>query len=265
MKKLNLQITGNCDLNCKFCSDLFKHQREREVTEILAVIDKMPKDGINKIEITGGEPLLYPNLVELLTEIKDRGFEISICTNGTLLEKNLEILEFVDEITLPVDSGITEKLEEMGRDKLQLLRTIKSIALLKDIKPEIRIKISTVLNKKNIDELESLAGIMELLYLDEWEVHQFLPHGIGRENIRDFLLGDIEFQNAISYLETTKISEKLTPVSVHDKLEDGWVITPSLDLVKLVDEKSISYGSALKLDSKTFDNVFNRRQYCKMR
>lgn len=264
MKTLNLQVTSNCDMNCKFCSDLFKHQKERDVSEILEVINKIPVGVIDKISITGGEPLLYPDLFTLVKEIKSKGYQVGLSTSGNLQKVNRELLNYIDEITLPVDSGMSEKLEEMGRDKLQFIKTINNIALLKDFNPEIRIKISTVLNKKNIDEVQSLAGIMELLYLDEWEVHQFLPHGEGKNNIRDFLLGDVKFQNAINYLETTNIAEKLTPVSVHDKLEDGWIITPCLDLVKLVDEKSISYGSVARIDNKTLENIFKRKIYCKI-
>ena len=264
MKTLNLQITSNCDMNCKFCSDLFKHQKEREVSEILSVIDKIPKGLIEKIVITGGEPLLYPDLFTLVKEIKTRGFQVSLSTNGTLLNDNKNILTYLDEITLPVDSGLSEKLEEMGRDKLQLFKTVKNIALLKDINPNIRIKISTVLNKKNIDEIDSLAMIMDMLYLDEWEVHQFLPHGNGKSNIREFLLGDVEFEKAISFLETTTMADKLTPISVCEKLEDGWLLTPCMDLVKLIDNRAASYGSALKLDGSTFDSVFKRKSYCKI-
>lgn len=265
MKTLNLQITSNCDMNCKFCSDLFKYQNEREVSEILEVIDKIPAGVIDKISITGGEPLLYSDLFTLVKELKMRGYQVSLSTNGNLLKTNRDILNYVDEVTLPCDSGMSEKLEEMGRDKLQLLKTINNISLIKDVNPNVRIKISTVLNKKNIDEVENLAMIMGMLYLDEWEVHQFLPHGEGRNNIRQFLLGDREFQTAINYLETTNIASKLTPISVHQKLEDGWVITPCLDFIKLVDEKSISYGSALKLPSSSFDSILNRKQYCKIR
>ena len=108
MKTLNLQITSNCDMNCKFCSDLFKHQKERKVSEILSVIDKIPNGVIEKIVITGGEPLLYSDLFTLVKEIKARGFQVSFSTNGTLLNDNKNILTYLDEITLPVDSGISE-------------------------------------------------------------------------------------------------------------------------------------------------------------
>lgn len=264
MTTLNLQITGNCDMNCKFCSDLFKNQKEREVSEILAVIDKIPKGTIDKIVITGGEPLLYKDLYTLVKELKERDFEVGLSTNGNLLENNKNILEYIDEVTLPVDSGMSEKLEEMGRDKLQLIKTVNNIVVVKEVNPAIKIKISTVLNKKNIDEVENLAGIMHLLYLDEWEVHQFLPHGDGKSNIREFLLGDIEFQRAISFLETTDMSGKLTPISVHEKLEDGWMITPRLELVKLLDNRVASYGSVMKIDTATLENVLKRKIYCKM-
>lgn len=261
MKKLNLQITSQCNMDCKFCSDLFKYQKEKSVDEILEVIEKLPRNSIENIVITGGEPLLYPELKSVLKGIKEKGFGVSLSTNGVLLEEKLDVLEYVDEITLPVDSGDSDILEEMGRDRLQLFITAKNISLLRDKYPNVKIKISTVLTRKNIDDLNSLSGIIEMLYLDEWEVHQFIPHGEGRYQIREFMIGDVVFNNAISYLETTNLAEKLTPISVREKLEDEWTITPCLTLVKLKDYDSVCFGKVVTMDSKRLSDLFKQKIY----
>lgn len=263
--KLNLQVTSNCNMNCKFCSDIFKHQKERGVCEVLEVVDKIPNGCFDLINITGGEPLLYKDISILLKEINKRNYKVGLETNGLLLKDNLTLLEYIDEITLPLDSGLMDTLTNMGRNNLQLFITAKNISLIKDINPAIKIKISTVLTKKNISEVESLAGLVELLYFDEWEVHQFIPHGEGKYNIEEFILGDKEFNSAINYLLTTSASDKLTPISVGEKIDNGWLITPNLNLVKLTDDKALSYGNSLNLSNDLYEDIFKRKKYCKLK
>lgn len=84
-------VTMQCNLNCTYCED-FGARRNHQVTgapsledakRILAVI----RTGVDRLWLTGGEPLLYPQLFDLLTyarnELKFR--EISLITNGLLL------------------------------------------------------------------------------------------------------------------------------------------------------------------------------------
>jgi MoaA/NifB/PqqE/SkfB family radical SAM enzyme len=86
-------VTMQCNLNCSYCED-FGSRRNQQVTpapslenakRILAVI----RSGVDRLWLTGGEPLLYPQIVELLdyarNDLKFR--EISLITNGTLLSK----------------------------------------------------------------------------------------------------------------------------------------------------------------------------------
>ena len=57
MNQLKFQITGKCNLNCAFCSDLVSYQKERSVQEIKDVLNRFIQQGLKKIQISGGEPL----------------------------------------------------------------------------------------------------------------------------------------------------------------------------------------------------------------
>ncbi len=97
-------VTMQCNLNCTYCED-FGARRNRLVTpapsledakRILAVI----RTGVDRLWLTGGEPLLYPQILDLLAyarnDLKFR--EISLITNGTLLSNRAE-KNFTTEIT----------------------------------------------------------------------------------------------------------------------------------------------------------------------
>lgn len=96
---INLQIspTNACNLNCQFCSVANRDQSlELPLEDILRFIDELSISGTTKaVEITGGgEPTLYPQINELIDEVKRRGFSIGLITNG------LQLCNFVPDCFL---------------------------------------------------------------------------------------------------------------------------------------------------------------------
>src|SRR5512138_3274012 len=103
-------VTMQCNLNCTYCED-FGARRNHLVTaappfedakQILSVI----RTGMDRLWLTGGEPLLHPRLLDLLTyarrDLKFR--EMSLITNGTLLSKNLNLLSLLDRLIVSLDA-----------------------------------------------------------------------------------------------------------------------------------------------------------------
>jgi len=242
MNQINFQITGNCNMNCEFCCDAVSYQKESSIEMIKKTIDRLVNQELKRIHITGGEPLLYSKLTEVLSYMKEQNLEISLSTNGTLLSTKKEILPFIDEIVLPLDGISTKTLVNLGREKDQRMNRIKNIYMIKEKFPQLKIKISTVMNSQNINELPTLIAVINQLPIDEWEVHQFLPHGKGKKNIQKFLLDDNQFEKVSLFLQTTSIAEKITLVPISQKIRTEWTITPALYLIQLKEEKPVFYG-----------------------
>ncbi|MCJ7831772.1 MAG: radical SAM protein, partial [Dehalococcoidia bacterium] len=81
-------VTRRCNLHCAHCyTDSFDRDYEGELTtdEAKRVIDDLAAFGAPVILFTGGEPLLRPDLPELVAHTQGRGIRIVISTNGTLL------------------------------------------------------------------------------------------------------------------------------------------------------------------------------------
>jgi len=97
-----------CNLKCGFCDESRKNKlKEYSARELTKAIIKEK----NKVvSLTGGEPLLYASfLKEVLPELKKKGFTTYLETNGTLKNKLLEIIDFLDiismDIKLPSSTG----------------------------------------------------------------------------------------------------------------------------------------------------------------
>lgn len=109
-------VTMQCNLNCTYCEE-FGSRRNRLVNptptlEEAKKILKVIRTGIERLWITGGEPLMVPYLLDLLdyarTDLKFR--EISLITNGTLLSGRLGLLPLLDRLIISLDSLDTQAL-----------------------------------------------------------------------------------------------------------------------------------------------------------
>ncbi|NOZ46443.1 MAG: radical SAM protein [Chlorobi bacterium] len=87
-------ISGRCNLRCVYCMPaegikLLKHSDILSFDEIIEVAEFGAKNGINKIRITGGEPLVRKNIVELVRMISkiDEIEEVAMTTNGVYLNE----------------------------------------------------------------------------------------------------------------------------------------------------------------------------------
>lgn len=91
-KKIYVEITNKCNLNCSFCSELKKEQKEMSIDEFKIVISKI-KDYTDYIYLhVKGEPLLHSKLDEILSICDMELIKVNITTNGTLLNDRKNIL-----------------------------------------------------------------------------------------------------------------------------------------------------------------------------
>jgi len=163
---LRISVTDRCNLRCIYCMpeegiSPISHKQVLRYEEIVKLVKIATELGINKIRITGGEPLVRKELVSfiaLLREI-DEIEDISLTTNGIFLERYLNnlISAGLNRINISLDSlnpKIYKKITR--RDNLDdVIRGLK-----KAIKSSIRpIKINVVLMKNLNDNLKDFAKL----------------------------------------------------------------------------------------------------------
>ncbi len=132
VKLVQWDITGNCNLNCKYCREKRTNSlADIGIEKIKDIIDQFADIKVKMVSISGGEPLLFKELPEVLDYLKNKVETIGITTNGTLIsESNIEFIkEYVDGVQVSID-GSCPKIHDFYRGKGTFQKMIRGINLL---------------------------------------------------------------------------------------------------------------------------------------
>lgn len=91
-KKIYIEITNRCNLNCSFCGKNKRDYRDMSLLEFELVINKIKKYTDYIYLHVKGEPLLYSNLDSLLSICDNYNIKVNITTNGVFLKEKLSVL-----------------------------------------------------------------------------------------------------------------------------------------------------------------------------
>ncbi len=121
---LRLSITDRCNLKCIYCvpPELIPKLRHRDILryeELLRIVRIGASLGITKVRVTGGEPLVRKGVTDFLAEMTgiETLTDVSLTTNGVLLEKNLQGLweAGIRRINISLDTLKREKFAQITR------------------------------------------------------------------------------------------------------------------------------------------------------
>jgi len=164
---LRVSVTDRCDLRCVYCmKEKMQFLPKKEILtleEIERLCDNFIELGVEKIRITGGEPLVRNDIIKLIEKLNHKKNdtslkEITLTTNGTLLKKYAKQLKLngIDRINLSLDTINPDKYNKITR-----FGNIKKVfqGIDEALQNNIKIKINTVVIKNfNEDEIEKLIN-----------------------------------------------------------------------------------------------------------
>ena len=107
---LRVSLLSGCNENCFYCHNegvSRKISSTIQTGDIINVVYSLKSFGLKKIKFTGGEPLLYKDLKNLLYKVKHiNDLKLSITTNGTLIRKRINDLSpnIIDKISVSLDT-----------------------------------------------------------------------------------------------------------------------------------------------------------------
>lgn len=199
--ELWIHLTNRCNLACPFCysSSGFSGERSLDKDSILRFVSEIPIMERKRIVLSGGEPLVYQDLIPLVQELKSLGFKITLISNGTIGgEFYPELVKYLDTFQFSVD-GTTEQINSITRGKNHLEVTIQNINYAHDLGMD-NIVVSFTSNKFNIFDLPNMAKFCNKNHVNHIHVTRIIPSGRANESVNDLAPKPEDFEANVKQL-----------------------------------------------------------------
>ena len=178
-------LIRRCNLACKHCyatSADIDFDGELSTDEVFAVMDDLRAFGVSVLILSGGEPLLRPDIFEISHRARDMGFYVGLSTNGTLIDaSNIAAIERVayDYVGVSLD-GMRETHDRFRRKQGAFEESINGIRLCHEA--GIKIGLRFTLTQDNAAELPELLQLMRDEDIDKFYLSHLNYAGRGNRN-----------------------------------------------------------------------------------
>lgn len=162
---VQFEITQKCNFDCYYCYEKnLRSSKEINLEQVKNILDQLEAMGILFVELTGGEPLVRKEFLEILRYMNQKGFFISIITNGSCLTEEMakEMANGnVASIRLSLLAGEENVCDKLTNVQGSFQKTIGAAKLLK--KYNIPFTLTSVITKENVNLYEEYKQLEEEL------------------------------------------------------------------------------------------------------
>ena len=188
--------TIDCNLKCPMCDRTHKAEYNKHKSNQLSIdlalqfLRDIASMGVeNILLIGGGEPLMHPDIQEIINLIKRNNIHLHLWTNGTLInEKNVGFFASnCDIITVSLDSPYSDINDQLRGAHGATQKSINALRLLRQYNKNLYLRIHSVLSGRNIPHLNDFLPLIDEIGINEVggayvNPFSFVPH--------DFLIPD---------------------------------------------------------------------------
>lgn len=156
-------FTGGCNFRCPFCHNALlvtKLPEKPDYTEdeILSFLEK--RIGLlDGVAITGGEPLLNPDIGDFIRKIRDMGYAVKLDTNGSFPERLKAIVSegLVDYVAMDIKNRREKYAETVGLKNLDLSKIEESVEFLKSGAVDYEFRTTVVKQFHTVEDIRAAA------------------------------------------------------------------------------------------------------------
>lgn len=210
LQQIAIELTLDCNCYCKHCGSKCGELTNKDLLtdkEILSFLENLSKDLKEDkkkkpfIFVTGGEPLLRKNVANLMYEVKKLGYSWGMTTNGMMINK--EVAKDLKDagiysIGISID-GLKETHDWFRQVPGCFDRAVAGIKNMVEMNIG-NVMVTTVIHKKNINELEELYLLMKELKINTWRVINLEPIGRALEN-KDLMLDGNDYKYLFNFIK----------------------------------------------------------------
>lgn len=199
---LRISLTDKCNLRCAYCNPVdlpkgyFAGAPRMSADDIDRIAAVFVKEGVKKIRLTGGEPLVRKDAGEIIERLSKYPVELAISTNGVFVDRFIDIFKSagIKSVNVSLDTVKREKFYTITR-RDEFNRIVDNIYLL--LQHQFHVKLNVVVMKGiNENELGSF-----ILWTKDFPLHirfiEFMPFA-GNDWSRDKVFSYREMLDAIA-------------------------------------------------------------------
>ncbi len=212
LKNLFFEFTLSCNERCFHCGsscegaprgvELHKNDWISVIDEVASAFDPKPM-----LCITGGEPLLYEDLFEVMGHAASKGFKWGMTTNATLIdEEKAALLKKAGMNTVSVSIDGLPKTHDAQRGLAGgYERAMRGLGHLTDTGFE-HVQVTTVVNHESLQQLDELFEIMRGIDIDSWRIINLEPIGRALEYPEKMLTAE-DYRSLFEFIRNKRIEQ----------------------------------------------------------
>ena len=178
-------LIRRCNLTCKHCYSISADKDfpgELSTAEVYTVMDDLKQFRVPVLILSGGEPLLRPDIYDIAKRAKDMGFYVGLSSNGTLIDKsNIDAIAAVgfDYVGVSLD-GLNETHDRFRRKEGAFDASLAGIRLCRE--HGIKVGLRFTLTQDNAHDLPGLLKLMEAERVEKFYLSHLNYGGRGNRN-----------------------------------------------------------------------------------
>lgn len=213
-------LIRRCNLTCKHCyttSTDINFPNELSTPEIYKVMDDLKSFKVPVLILSGGEPLLHPDIFDISRRAKNMGFYVALSTNGTKIsEGNINQITDINYQYIGVSlDGIKDTHDQFRRVKGSFDQALHGIQLC--LEKGIKVGLRFTLTRDNSHDFPALLQLMDDHNIDKFYLSHLNYGGRGNKNRKDdahFAMTrtamDLMFETSYDWLKAGKDREFVT-------------------------------------------------------
>ena len=206
------EVTRSCNLACTHCraeAHLEPYPGELSGTEAKALIDTFPAVGNPIIIFTGGDPMMRPDVYELVAYATARRLRCAFSPNGTLIDASNAVLlkeSGVQRCSISIDGPDQATHDAFRGVPGAFAASLQGITHLKA--GGVPFQINTTVTKNNLHTFKEIFGLCERLEAAAWHIFLLVPVGRAAD-LTDQVISAREYENVLHWLYDFRKSTRM--------------------------------------------------------
>ncbi|MFA5321484.1 MAG: heme b synthase [Smithella sp.] len=185
LRMIAWEVTRSCNLNCAHCraaANCGPYPGELPTDKCLKLVDEIVAVSSPVIILTGGEPLLRPDIFEIAAYGTNKGLRMVMATNGTLVTPTVAkkmLASGIKRVSISIDGKDAHSHDAFRQEKGAFVGAMNGIEALKDAGMEFQ--INTTITTANLKQIQDILELTKNIGAAAHHIFLLVPTGRGKD------------------------------------------------------------------------------------